>query len=137
MPAVALLARMKRVSVESIRAVLVASFVFSSRMPADQRRQANDYEEGGTTLVAVPGLLPFGLTLPWKKWTPALWLAAAFAARRDLAFQGWLGPLGLSAIHCSTDCHRDVGHNPMWAIGCLGIFASIVAHGLTAAPFTR
>ncbi|MEX2644545.1 MAG: cation:proton antiporter [Acetobacterales bacterium] len=60
-----------------------------------------------------------------------------FSAVRDLWFYGWFGPLGLSAIYYATTAHRLLRDDTLWAVASLCIFASIVVHGLTAAPFTR
>lgn len=60
-----------------------------------------------------------------------------FRARRDFWFYGWFGPLGLSAIYYATTAHRLLDNETIWHVASLLIFTSIVAHGLTAAPFTR
>ncbi len=55
----------------------------------------------------------------------------------DVAYLGWFGPIGIAAIYYAA-LARGHTHDPtiLHAASAL-IFASILIHGLTAAPLTR
>ena len=57
--------------------------------------------------------------------------------RSDLAFVGWFGPIGIAAIYYAALAWKHL-HDPLvWNCSSAVIFASIAAHGVTAAPLTR
>lgn len=107
------------------------------------------------------GLLALGLVLAFRR-LPVMWLlylllkpgagrpvpSAAdqardgvdprpFRAPRDAWFYGWFGPIGLSAMFYAGAAHRELADPRLWPITSFLIAGSILAHGLTAAPFTR
>lgn len=73
----------------------------------------------------LPALLMLG------PWLPAL------RGRADAAFLGWFGPIGVSALLYVTDALHRTGQESIWPVVSLIVAASIVAHGVTATPFTR
>ena len=55
----------------------------------------------------------------------------------DIAYIGWFGPIGVAAIYYAS-LARSQMHDPLvWYAASAMIFASIMVHGATAAPFTR
>jgi NhaP-type Na+/H+ or K+/H+ antiporter len=54
----------------------------------------------------------------------------------DLLFLGWFGPVGVAAIFYAGVALRTTGLPEAWSVSSLIITASVVAHGLTATPFT-
>src|SRR5690606_9725442 len=73
--------------------------------------------------------LPFLLIL--KRWIPEL------QDTRDALFLGWFGPIGVAALFYAMLALRQTGHEIVWTMGSLLICASLVVHGVTAAPFTK
>jgi NhaP-type Na+/H+ or K+/H+ antiporter len=61
----------------------------------------------------------------------------AFRAPRDGLFYGWFGPIGMSTLFYATLAQRHLHDERIWAIASLCVFGSVLAHGLTAAPFTE
>jgi NhaP-type Na+/H+ or K+/H+ antiporter len=97
--------------------------------------------------------------LPWSDWAQlgpagALFVAAvllvrrppivvAFARplripRRDAAFMGWFGPIGVSAIfYLAHAMHEGVDDPRLFAAGTLAVTSSVVAFWLTSSPGRR
>jgi NhaP-type Na+/H+ or K+/H+ antiporter len=108
----------------------------------------------------LPMFVLLGLVLPLAEWMRLGWplLALAiltpllrrppvlamlfFGLRRslnsyDVAYVGWFGPIGIAAIYYAAFA-RGHTHDPLiWHAASALIFASILIHGLTAAPLTR
>ncbi len=108
----------------------------------------------------LPMFVIFGLVLPFGEWEnlgwPLLLLAIlvpllrrppVFALLflglrrslngRDVAYVGWFGPIGVAAIYYAAYA-RGHTHDPLiWHAASALIFASILVHGLTAAPLTK
>ena len=55
----------------------------------------------------------------------------------DVLFLSWFGPLGAAALYYATLSFQEVRAEEVWVVGSLFICASLIAHGLTAAPFAR
>ncbi len=63
-----------------------------------------------------------------KPWLPAM---------RDLPItliMGWFGPIGVSALYYATFISSRTGYDLAWTVGTLIVVASMLAHGMTAAP---
>jgi NhaP-type Na+/H+ or K+/H+ antiporter len=52
-------------------------------------------------------------------------------------FLGWFGPIGVAALYYANLSLRETEIEAAWTVGSLAICASILAHGLTAAPLTK
>ena len=50
---------------------------------------------------------------------------------------GWFGPIGVSALFYSVMAAERTGDDVIWHAGSLVVFASVIAHGMTAAPFAK
>ncbi len=50
---------------------------------------------------------------------------------------GWFGPIGVAALFYAALSLREIGAQEAWVVGSLVICASILVHGVTAAPLTR
>ena len=57
--------------------------------------------------------------------------------RWDALFLGWFGPIGAAALFYAALSLEEVGAEEVWVVGSLVICASLLVHGVTAAPFTR
>lgn len=53
-------------------------------------------------------------------------------------FYGWFGPVGVSALFYLTHAHEEGASQPeIWGAGNLVVAVSVLAHGVTGAPFRR
>lgn len=50
---------------------------------------------------------------------------------------GWFGPIGVSALFYAMLVHRETGEEIAWIAGSLLVAASLVAHGMSAAPIGK
>ena len=55
----------------------------------------------------------------------------------DVAFLGWFGPVGVAALFYALIALRETGDPAAWHAASAAIVASLIAHGVTAAPLTR
>ena len=58
-------------------------------------------------------------------------------SRVDALFAGWFGPMGVAALFYATLAERKAGLEEAWVVGSLVVFASTIAHGVTATPLTK
>ncbi len=56
--------------------------------------------------------------------------------RGETLFFGWFGPIGAALYYANLSEHT-AGVKEAWVVGSLVIAASVVAHGMSAAPLTR
>lgn len=143
-----------------ILAVFVAALTFSGLLEHDVREHVEHAQETVTKFFILPAFIFFGAILPWSEWQALGLPGLAFAAwvlflrrppvvplalaptrtdRRDTAFLGWFGPLGIAAIFYATFIERfGVADDArIFAAATLVICASIVLHSLTATPGVR
>ena len=50
---------------------------------------------------------------------------------------GWFGPIAVAAICYATLMEHKLANPLIWDVVSLVVCASVIAHGMTAAPFTR
>jgi NhaP-type Na+/H+ or K+/H+ antiporter len=81
---------------------------------------------GAALAIAVLALRRLPAVLLLRPWIPQL------RQRRDAVFVGWFGPIGVSAMFYAMLALRRTGDETVWGAASLLIFASIVAHGITA-----
>jgi sodium/hydrogen antiporter len=146
--------------VDGIFAVLVAGLAFSRAVGTKERVDEERVQEAINRLLTLPIFVLIGLVLPWAAWRELGWGGITFVVallllrrlpavlllgrampelphRRDVLFAGWFGPLGVAAVFYAVHAVEQTGEEIVWTVASLGIFASVVAHGMTAAPFTR
>ncbi len=144
---------------DGILAVFVAGLGFDLAVKGD-REQQQRVQEAGTRFFILPIFVLLGLTLPWEQWLGLGWAGLALAVAvllfrrlpavlvlhpllgrvrgtRDALFLGWFGPIGVAALYYANLSLRETGAEAAWVVGSLLITASIVVHGVSAAPLTR
>jgi NhaP-type Na+/H+ or K+/H+ antiporter len=145
---------------DALFAVFVAGIVFNLRIGGREKDQKGPVQEAVAKLFMLPMFVLLGLVLPFEEWGRLGWpllalavlvlllrrlpvFAALFPALRgflngrDVAYVGWFGPIGIAAIYYAAYA-RGHTHDPLiWPVASALIFASIMVHGLTAAPLTR
>jgi sodium/hydrogen antiporter len=144
---------------DSILAVFACGVAFARAVGGHERRQEERVQEAINGFFTLPIFVLIGLTIPWQAWMELGWRGAAFAAlivllrrlpavvllsrlapalkgRRDALFAGWFGPIGIAALFYAMVAVRHTGEDFLWALASLAICASVLAHGVTGAPFT-
>ena len=145
---------------DSLFAVFVAGIAFNLRIRGREKDQKGPVQEAVAKLFMLPMFVVLGLVLPFSEWVrlgwplfalavlalllrrPPVFAMLFFCLRRslnshDVAYVGWFGPIGIAAIYYAA-LARGHTHDPLiWHAASALIFASILIHGLTAAPLTR
>ena len=142
----------------SILAVFAAGIAFDQEVGGTDRSEEDNVQEAVNILLTMPVFILFGLIAPWAEWgalglqglvlallvlllrrLPALLLLRPWLpALRDwpiTLMMGWFGPIGVSALYYATLVSSRTGYNLAWTAGSLIVVASMLAHGVTAAPF--
>ncbi len=150
----------KLAGTDGILAVFVAGVAFDLVVSGSDRAQEERVQEAVNRFFTLPIFVVLGLALPWEAWGELGWrglvlagsvvllrrLPAVLALRPLLGhlgrlpealFVGWFGPIGIAALYYASLAQRRVGAEEAWVVGSLIICASLLAHGLTATPFTR
>jgi len=99
------------------------------------------------------------MAIPWSAWETVGWSGIALVVavllfrrhpmvfalrrwldpldgRRDAAFVGWFGPIGVAAVFYASLAVRRTGYRAVWTVASLIVAGSIIAHGATATPLT-
>ena len=150
----------KLMGTDGILAVFAAGLAFNHVVGRQEEAEMANLQEAGTRLFTFPVFVFFGMALPWADWVELGWTGVAVAAlilllRRlpmtfalqpllrplqkmaDALLYGWFGPIGIAALFYATLSVRETGEERVWVVGSLVIFSSILAHGMTATPFTK
>ena len=150
----------KLIGTDGILAVFVAGIAFDMAVRESERAQEQRVQEAVNRFFILPIFVLLGLTLPWEQWLGLGWAALALVVavllfRRlpavlilhpllgrvrgtgDALFIGWFGPIGVAALYYANLSLRETGAEAAWVVGSLLITASIVVHGVSAAPLTR
>ncbi len=145
---------------DALFAVFAAGIAFNLRIRGREKDQKGPVQEAVAKLFMLPMFVILGLALPFAEWALLGWpllalavlvlllrrppvLAMLFIGLRrslngyDVAYVGWFGPIGIGAIYYAAFA-RGHTHDPLiWHAASALVFASILVHGLTAAPLTR
>ncbi|SHF74185.1 NhaP-type Na+/H+ or K+/H+ antiporter [Modicisalibacter ilicicola DSM 19980] len=150
----------KLLGTDSILAVFAAGIAYDQRVGGKDRGEEENVQEMVNLFFTMPVLALFGLMAPWHEWAALGWSGLLLAIlvlvlrrlpailllrhwlppvrERNIALvMGWFGPIGVSALFYTVLAASRSGNDLVWVVGSLCVFASIVAHGVTAAPFAR
>ncbi len=145
---------------DSILAVFAAGLVFDGYAAKTAGASEENVQEAANLFFTLPVFLLFGLMLPVDLWLELGWAGAALAVLillfrrlpvifllrpiiprwRDYPMAlvgGWFGPIGISALFYAMLVLTHTGNDIAWAAGSLVVAASLVAHGVTAAPVAK
>lgn len=148
------------IGTDGLLAVFVAGIAFDLAVKKRERLEEEGIQEAMSRFLTLPVFAMFGLVLPWKEWGALGWGAVALVAGvlllrrlpwilllhpilksvrgfRPALFLGWFGPLGVAPMYYGLVAMRHTGRYSVWVVVSLVVAASVVAHGLTAAPLTR
>lgn len=157
---VAALGGAKLLGTDGVLAVFAAGIAFSLAVRGSDRMEEESEQEAINSFFTLPAFALLGMTLPWGGWLDLGWAGIALALavlalrrlpallalsplvsglsdRKDVLFFGWFGPVGVAALFYATLSLRETGVLEAWTVGSLVVCASIVAHGITAAPLTK
>lgn len=148
------------VGADALISVFLAGFVFNMCSHRREEQNEENIQEKMAKLFTLPMFVIFGIALPVTEWIDRGWpllLTVGFvlllrrlpvvfilfpAMRRtftviDITYMGWFGPIGVAAIYYASYARSHVQDPLIWQAASAMIFGSIMAHGMTAAPFTR
>nr|WP_299379395.1 cation:proton antiporter [uncultured Halomonas sp.] len=150
----------KLLGTDSILAVFAAGIAYDQRVKGKERNEEDNVQEMVNLFFTMPVFALFGLMAPWGEWLALGWhglllvvlilllrrLPIVLVLRkwlppvreRNIALvMGWFGPIGISALFYGVLASSRTGDDSIWIVVSLCVFASVVAHGITAAPFAR
>ena len=150
----------KLLGTNSILAVFVAGLAFDQAVGGQERSEEENVQEAVNLFFTLPVFVLFGLIAPWSEWVTLGWSGVLLAVlvlllrrlpvilllrpllppvreKRISFVMGWFGPIGVSALFYAVLISSRTGNDIAWVVGSLIVFASILAHGVTAAPFAR
>jgi NhaP-type Na+/H+ or K+/H+ antiporter len=156
----AVLGVLELLGLNSVLAVFVAGVALQAVAHSEATDPKGRMQEAVTRFFDLPVFVMLGLALPWEGWLGLGWsglvlvmavlllrrlpvvlalkpLLGQVGGRRDALFLGWFGPIGAAALFYATLSLEEVGAEEVWVVGSLIICSSLLAHGVTAAPFTR
>jgi NhaP-type Na+/H+ or K+/H+ antiporter len=143
-----------------ILASFVAGVTMSLTLREGRAKELEQIQSAVQKLVIVPIFLLFGALVPWGAWALLGWPGLAFALwtlvlrrtvpvalalgptstpRRGVAFLGWYGPLGVSAIYYALFVERYglTDYERIFAACTLAIAVSVLVHPMSATPGVR
>jgi sodium/hydrogen antiporter len=145
---------------KGILGVFAAGIAFNLATTSREQEEEEHAQEGVGRLFLQPVFFLFGIMAPLGAWwelgakglaggllvlffrrLPAF-LAMHPLVRRscslaDLAFLGWFGPLGVTTIYLALTAADHLEAPAIWHAASLLVAVSLVAHGMTATPFSR
>ncbi len=145
---------------DALISVFLAGLVFNLTVGQREEHEEENIQEAVAKVFTLPMFVIFGAAVPLPEWIDVGLPLAALAvlvilvrrppvialvapalrgalSGRDVAYVGWFGPIGIAAIYYAAFARTHVPEPMIWYAASAVIFASIVIHGLTAAPFTR
>lgn len=145
---------------DEVLLVFAAGAMFTQVVSAEERDEEERGQEAVNRFFAIPIFALLGTALPWEGWRDLGWsgvlLAAAVLLLRrppvllllrpllpglrsmpDALFMGWFGPVAVAAIYYASMMEHRLGDPVIWHVTSLIVVASVIAHGVSAAPLTR
>ncbi|UNG16933.1 cation:proton antiporter [Stutzerimonas zhaodongensis] len=150
----------KLLHTDGVLAVFAAGLAFNLFSEKHEEQEEENIQEAVAKLFTLPMFVIFGIALPLHEWVALGWPLVALALlvlllrrppvvmvmsstwrhslnSRDSLYLGWFGPLGIAAIYYAALAHSHL-HDPLyWHAASALIFASIMIHGVSAAPLSR
>lgn len=147
-------------SMDGILAAFAAGVAYRLA-PGDQQVATEKYVQRALSkFFVLPTFVLFGVAIPWSDWLALGWTGVLLAVlvlvcrrppvvlglsrwltplrtRKDVAFTAWFGPIGVSTLFYALLAVQKTGIRQIWPIASLLLFASLLAHGLSATPISR
>ena len=145
---------------DEVLVVFAAAVAFVQVVSGSDRKNEEHGQEAVNRFFAIPIFAVLGTAIPWDGWAElglggVLLVAGVLLLRRpltllilrpllssvrtwpDTLFMGWFGPIAVAAIYYATLMEHKLSNPLIWDVVSLVVCASVIAHGMTAAPFTR
>ncbi|BBL80348.1 sodium:proton antiporter [Rubrobacter xylanophilus] len=150
----------KLLGTDGVLAVFAAGIALNMAVDTETETEEENVQEAVNRFFVLPIFVLLGMALPWEQWLELGWkglvlvvaillfrrLPAVLAlspllgpsrGRDDALFLGWFGPIGVAALFYATLSVREAGTHEAWVVGSLVICASVLVHGVSAAPLTN
>lgn len=150
----------KFLGMDGLVVVFLAGVAFDQEVQGSDRSQEANIQEAVNLLFTLPVFMLFGLMIPLREWLALGWgglglILSVLLLRRlpvillirpfvpdwrplpIASLAGWFGPIGISALYYGLFIHRETGAGTAWVAVSLLVAASLVVHGITAAPFGK
>jgi NhaP-type Na+/H+ or K+/H+ antiporter len=147
-------------SMDGILAAFVAGIAYRMAPGDQQPSKEKNVQQAMTKFFVLPTFVLFGVAIPWAGWVTLGWSGVLLAVlvllirrppvvlalarglhplktRKDVGFVAWFGSIGVSTIFYVMLAVQRTGLQRLWPIVSLILFASLVAHGLSATPLSR
>lgn len=150
----------KFLGMDGLVAVFLAGVAFDQQVQGGDRSQEANIQEAVNLLFTLPVFILFGLMIPLREWLELGWAGVGLVLSvlllrrlpvilllrpfipdwRSLpiaGLAGWFGPIGISALYYGLFIHRETGTGMAWVAVSLLVAASLIVHGITAAPLGK
>lgn len=153
----------KLAGTDGILAVFAAGIALNLAVDTETQNEEERMQESVNRFFVLPIFVLLGMALPWGAWLELGWKGLALVGAvlllrrlpavlafgpllrrtqqvngvRDALFLGWFGPVGVAALFYATLSVREAGADEAWVVGSLLICASVLVHGVSAAPLTN
>lgn len=153
----------KLLGTDGILSVFAAGIALNMAVDTETDTESERVQEAVNRFFILPIFVLLGLALPWEQWLELGWRGLALVGAilllrrlpavlafgpllrrtqqvngvRDALFLGWFGPIGVAALFYATLSVRETGADEAWVVGSLLICASVLVHGVSAAPLTN
>lgn len=145
---------------DEVLLVFASGVAFAQIVSEDDRKNEEHGQEAVNRFFSIPIFALLGTALPWHGWAEMGWrgpllavlllllrrppvllllrpLLPSVRGKADALFLGWFGPVAVAAMYYATLMEHRLHEPRVWHVVSLVICASVVAHGMTAASFTR
>jgi sodium/hydrogen antiporter len=145
---------------DGILAVFVTGVIFHLVVGRSEDVEVEPVQGALDQFLSIPIFALIGIAIPLQGWIDLGWsgivlVLAILLLRRlpgmlivhrwvdpirswpDALFLGWFGPIGIAALYYANFAFGHTELDVVWHVGSLVICASIVVHGMTAAPLTK
>ncbi|NEU57264.1 cation:proton antiporter [Halorussus sp. MSC15.2] len=156
----AVLGAARLLSMDGILASFVAGIAYRMAPGTQQPSKEKNVQKAMTKFFVLPTFVLFGVAIPWGGWLTLGWRGVLLAVlvlllrrppvvvalagglsplrtRKDVGFTAWFGPIGISTLFYVMFAVQRTGLRRIWPVVSLLVFASLLAHGLSATPLSR
>lgn len=148
------------IGADGILAVFVAGIFLNRDMTKDHAKAHEHFQDAIDRSFTLPVFILLGIIAPFDLWSEGGWpllLAALgilllrrlpgwlllqavgkpYADRREAAFAGWFGPVGVAALFYGAVALRHDAPHDVWGLVTLVLALSTLVHGISGTPLTR
>ncbi|MFC0677332.1 cation:proton antiporter [Lysobacter korlensis] len=148
------------IKTDELLIVFAAGAAFVQVVSGEDRANEEQGQEALNRFFSIPFFALFGMVIPWGEWAKLGWSGVLLAvailllrrplpmlllkpvlpsirSRADALFTGWFGPIAVAAVYYATLMDHKLGDPLVWPVVSLVVFASALAHGISASPLTR